>query len=440
MTDQPAGDARRAIVSVLRGGGPTPAGVGFLVGDHAVVTCAHVVNAALGRDPRQQDRPEPDARVDLEFALLGDAEGAPRRRARVTAWLPPPRTGLAGGDVAGLVLVGEGAPAGSAAVRLAEAEPADGWVEVFGYPPRPARPAGAWTRCRLLGRVGGGLLQLDQDSASALRVQPGYSGSPLWDPARRAALGMLAVASPDGGVGDAYAIPADLLAAAWPEVLTPVPPCPYPGLAPLGEEPGKPFVGREAETGTLLQAVERNPVVALVGPSGVGKSSLVAAGLVPALRSRGWAVASFRPGAQPFEALAVALLRLELPGPTVVGVDQIGRRAGDLAERGVAAVAQTLSLSLDQPILLVADQFEELFAEGVAPDVRDRFLDAVLPAADQAAAGPWRLVLTLRADFLPPLLSHPDAGPRLQGRDVLLSPMTEATLQRVIREPARQAG
>ncbi|MFF9116632.1 hypothetical protein ACF09Y_13695 [Streptomyces massasporeus] len=57
----------------------TPVGVGFVVGSRHIVTCAHVVNAALGVDKRRQERPSHDARIQIEFALLGDGEGAPLR-------------------------------------------------------------------------------------------------------------------------------------------------------------------------------------------------------------------------------------------------------------------------------------------------------------------------------------------------------------------------
>jgi WD40 repeat protein len=437
-------DPSPSVVRVLSRGGEAAAGVGFVVGDRHVLTCAHVVNSALGRDLREASEPGRTVLVEVDFPLLGDQDGAPRRRARLAVWRPPPRADAAGGeDVAGLVLVDEALPAGSGACRLADAgEAAGGAVEVFGFPARPARSAGAWTRCRLMRRVGGRLVQLDQDSESALGVQPGYSGSPLWDPARGAAVGMLAIAGRDSSVRDAYGIPADVLASVWPDVLQPVPPCPYAGLAALGEAHSAVFVGREEETRTLLAAVESHPVVAVVGPSGVGKSSLTGAGLIPELRRRGWAVATFRPSGRPFESLAAALLWLELDGRADPRVDDIRRRADELADRGLTGLAGAISLARGgRRILIVADQFEEVFGDDVQPAVRDRFLDTVLPPPPgPSAAAAVRLVLTIRADFFPVLLAHRDAGPRLQGRDVLLSPMSEATLRRVIREPARLHG
>ncbi|MGH3826804.1 MAG: trypsin-like serine peptidase, partial [Pseudonocardiaceae bacterium] len=169
---------RRAgfVVRVLRGG--APAGVGIVVGERHILTCAHVVNTVLGREQRTQEPPGPQARVQVEFPILGDAQGAPLRNCRVAVWVPPPASGTAGGDVAGLMLVGEDLPAGAGPARLVEAgDVRHAEVAVFGYPGEPQRD-GAWAACRLRGAVGAGMIQLDADSEAAFRAQPGYSGSP----------------------------------------------------------------------------------------------------------------------------------------------------------------------------------------------------------------------------------------------------------------------
>ncbi len=243
------------VVRVLRTGSALPAGVGFVVGDRHVLTCAHVVNAALGRAQRDQEAPGEQVRVQVEFPLLGDPEGAPLRSCRVQVWVPPPVLGVAGGDVAGLVLVGEGLPVGAGPARLAEAvDVRDAEVDLFGYPGEPLRRDGAWACCRLGGAVGGGMIQLDADSEAAFRAQPGYSGSPavVADGVGDAVVGMLAVASRDAEVRDAYAIPVARLVDAWPEVLESVPACPYRGLLPFRAEDAETglFVGREEEAAT----------------------------------------------------------------------------------------------------------------------------------------------------------------------------------------------
>ena len=169
-------------VRVQRIGSAAPAGVGFVVDDRHIITCAHVVNTALGRkDQRAQDMPGSQVRVQVDFPMLGDAAGGPSRSCAVEAWVPPPLSGVSGGDVAGLVVVGEGLPERAGPARLTDpmtARDVRAWV--FGYPgDPPRRENGAFSELRLRGMVGGAVIQLDTRSESAIRAQPGYSGSPV---------------------------------------------------------------------------------------------------------------------------------------------------------------------------------------------------------------------------------------------------------------------
>ncbi len=427
------------VVRVLRAG--SPAGVGFVVGERHILTCAHVVNTVLGRAQRTQEAPGPQARVQVEFPILGDAEGAPLRSCRVVAWVPPPVSGTAGGDVAGLMLVGEDLPAGAGPARLVEAgDVRDAEVAVFGYPGEPPRRRdGAWALCRLRGAVGAGMIQLDSDSEAAFRAQPGYSGSPavVAGDAGDGVVGMLAVAGWDGDARDAYAIPIAHLVDAWPDVLETVPACPYRGLEPFRASDAEAglFVGREAETAQLLRMVEERALVMVVGPSGVGKSSLVTAGLIPALSPGQWATATFRPGETPFFSLARALYAVEGSHANVADVE---RRSDRLRRDGLPGLAGELGVLTGKRILVYVDQFEELFT--TCPDEdRTAFLDRVLPSGDADDAA-FRLVCTLRADFLGQLLKHPGLGLRLQNRLVTISPMDREALERAVAIPARACG
>jgi WD40 repeat protein len=125
-----------------------------------------------------------------------------------------------GDDVAGLVIDGS-LPSGAIAARLAvEPARAGHHVRVFGYPGTPARPDGGWVSATVRGTLGNGRLQIDSSQDSALRVQRGFSGSALYDDGSGRVLGLLAAApigvSPDR---DSYAICADRLRLAWPEIL-----------------------------------------------------------------------------------------------------------------------------------------------------------------------------------------------------------------------------
>lgn len=192
---------------------------------------------------------------------------------------------------------------------------------MFGYPGSPPRlENGANSRLITRGAVGRGLIQLDADGETAIRTQAGFSGSPvvMTDEAGDAVVGMLAISSGDGGSGDAYAVPIAALAKGWPDVLgaLSVPPCPYKGLSAFtaADAAQSLYVGREGDVAELRRMLRHHALIIVTGSSGVGKSSLITAGLGHCLERDGWAVASVRPGAAPVEALARALVEVERPG------------------------------------------------------------------------------------------------------------------------------
>jgi len=202
------------VVALLTTEG-NPAGVGFLVGISEILTCAHVVNQALGRSLRSQDRPKEV--VTVEFPLVRVSGSSPvRASARVERWVAPPREGVAEGNIAVLRLADGPVPEGIAPAVLATVAPQAGQtVEVFGYPTDPPRPGGCWAEARMRGSVAGGRLQLDTSEGDALRIQPGYSGSPVCDRDSGYVVGMLAAASYAADERDAYAIGVEELTSVW---------------------------------------------------------------------------------------------------------------------------------------------------------------------------------------------------------------------------------
>ena len=171
------------------------------------------------------------------------------------------------------------------------------------------------------------------------------------------------------------------------------------------------------------------------------------AGLVPALRQQGdWLVLKFRPGERPFHALASVLL--PILDSTLSKVDQLAEikklairlQAGDLT---LADVLPTI-LAQQPPetrLLLIADQFEELFTLCPDEETRHRFLDLLLAGTGDPPGHPsnTHAVLTLRADFMGQALAYPPLVAALQNNDVKLGPMTPDELRRAIVEPAKQA-
>jgi WD40 repeat protein/DNA-binding SARP family transcriptional activator len=218
---------------------------------------------------------------------------------------------------------------------------------------------------------------------------------------------------------------------------------PYKGLRPFLEADVADFFGREPFIERLLERLSRADdqtarFVAVVGPSGSGKSSVVNAGLVAAIRrgavphSEGWFVTEMHPGHHPFEELDAALMRVAVRPP-----------AGLLARlesgpRGLLEVADAI-VPKEAELLLVVDQFEEAFTLTEGEDERALLLES-LRVATADPSSRVRVVVTLRADFYDRPLRYPRMGPLLGSTTEVLSPLTPEELERAIVRPAERSG
>jgi WD40 repeat protein/serine/threonine protein kinase len=234
------------------------------------------------------------------------------------------------------------------------------------------------------------------------------------------------------------------------------PPSPYRGLFAFREEDAPFFFGRESFTDRLLETVQQRSVVAVVGPSGSGKSSVVFAGLIPRLREAGgWTIAEFRPGARPFYTLAAALLTLLETKLSETDRLVETRKLAEALQDGTLTLTSVIARihQKQEPagrLLLVADQFEEIYT--LCPDavVRRQFLDVILQKDENGKdekessfilhPSSFTLLLTLRADFLSQALSHRAFADALQAADVKLGPMTNQELGQAIESPAARQG
>jgi len=225
---------------------------------------------------------------------------------------------------------------------------------------------------------------------------------------------------------------------------------PYRGLFAFRETDAPFFFGREDAIEQLMREVQTKPIVAVVGPSGSGKSSVAQAGLFPRLRKQGdWLIASFRPGEYPFYQLAHALYALQKPE-----MDELER-----AEKSKKAAAYLLNATLtlseavksifeshpQRRLLLYIDQFEELYTMCRAEEIRRRFLDVLITACHVSQTwqqSDWQItcVLSMRADFLEQASAYRPFADALRHALFVLGPMNRKELRDVIEQPARVIG
>lgn len=207
--------------------------------------------------------------------------------------------------------------------------------------------------------------------------------------------------------------------------------CPWRGLAVYEVADARWFAGRERLVAELLARVAGSRLVALVGPSGSGKSSALRAGLIAALRngslpdSAGWPVLLLRPGAHPMRELTRQALRSGIPASSL----------GDLLERLVRGEQHDAG----QRTVIAVDQLEELWTSCSDDVERTSFLDTIADLL-QDSTSTVTVVLTVRPDFLGHLAEHPRLAGPLADNSVLVGPPGRAEVMRAVTRPAATAG
>ena len=208
----------------------------------------------------------------------------------------------------------------------------------------------------------------------------------------------------------------------WAGVTFTAPPCPYPGMKPFATADRGRFYGRTAEIQGAVDRLRRDAFLAVIGPSGSGKSSLLAAGILPALEQSHYfadkplVVRTMRPGATPCDTLAALL-------DPVVPAD--GASPGDASQTESAIVR----------LLLVVDQYEELFTTAPASQ-REPFEQALL---QRLQTPDFYLVLAARADFYSSLMASP-LWDQIREHRLEITPPRGDALRKAIALPARDVG
>ncbi|MFF4249512.1 trypsin-like peptidase domain-containing protein [Streptomyces sp. NPDC001822] len=437
-TELSSGIVRVRMDAAPGGGAGGVVGAGFLITSDMVCTCAHVVLDALLLDGSHIE--EPDAPILLDFPFVPDV---PAVRARVAVWKPVLPDGR--GDVALLKL--ERPILAASPVTLVDGSEVWGHeFRVYGFP--NGADDGIWVSGTLRDKQGTGWLQMDARSDGP-RIEPGFSGSPVWDASQGGIVGMTVTAGKGRFQGTAYLLPSLTLLGEAPLDLR----CPFLGLEPFQEEDSTHFFGRENDVARLLDSITHRPVTLVAGPSGSGKSSLVRAGLLPFLRERGFAVSVLRPtaGTRPEAALAqviapllggggdtlhelhaieelTRLLRRPDEGPGMSGIETVAwlseRIAGDPAMAG--------------PRLLFTDQLEEYTGEDPAGARRLFELLVALSASSKGptSGGSIRVVATVRPESLDALVTE-QTSITVSDAVLFIAPLASEGLLRAVTEPVR---
>ncbi len=213
---------------------------------------------------------------------------------------------------------------------------------------------------------------------------------------------------------------------------------PFKGLASFDEVDAADFFGRDDLVEDVVAALTERPIATVVGPSGIGKSSLVKAGVIPRLRagavhgSEAWLVADLVPGSDPFGAVAAAVRRF-----AIQSTDELDELLRDDARGLLRAIGRYLPA--DATVLLVVDQFEELFTQTNDTDEQSAFLDMLVAGLTEVGT-PLRVIATIRADHFDLPLQHGAFGAIMRWSTVVVHGPTGPQLREMITAPATHVG
>ncbi len=222
--------------------------------------------------------------------------------------------------------------------------------------------------------------------------------------------------------------------------------CPYPGLLPYDQAHAAVFCGRERLTAELAGLLAGAGIVMVTGASGAGKTSLLRAGLVPALArgvqvpgSQGWPVVSLTVTARPLTDLAAGLARLDNRDPAAVR-----QRLADAPGQAHLLIRELTRNAAR--LVLIIDQFERVFAADGAQERAERaaFADALSAAAARPAGPrgepPARVVIAVRGDYWDRCATLPQLVGAMERDQLVVGPMPDAGLRRAITGPAGASG
>jgi len=219
---------------------------------------------------------------------------------------------------------------------------------------------------------------------------------------------------------------------------------PYAGLSSFQETDAGKFFGRSREIAAMVTRIRDRPLMAVVGSSGVGKSSFVRAGLVPALKRSGevWETLVIRPGRKPLEALAAVIAPMVATAANLADDVDEHRKLVETLRREPGHLGHVLRLRARRNnlrMLVFVDQFEELYTQVGDAAERAAFTACLAAVADDATS-PLRVVLSIRSDFLDRVAEDPQFVSELTSGLYFLGPPGRDGLRDAITQPAEMAG
>ncbi|MCC6622321.1 MAG: protein kinase [Deltaproteobacteria bacterium] len=219
---------------------------------------------------------------------------------------------------------------------------------------------------------------------------------------------------------------------------------PYAGLSSFQEEDAGRFFGRNREVAAMSQRLRERPLMAVVGPSGVGKSSFLRAGVVPALKNSGenWDISVLRPGRQPLMALAGLLVQISGTSTSIDDEMEIQRKLAVRlsTEPGYLGTALRRQARREKKnILVFVDQFEELYTLVSSHEERMAFTACLSAAADDATS-PMRVVVSIRSDFLDRCVEDVHFMNEMSQGLFFMTPLTRDGMREALVNPAEMAG
>lgn len=226
---------------------------------------------------------------------------------------------------------------------------------------------------------------------------------------------------------------------------------PFPGLRAFRPEEGHLFFGRMESTAKVVARLIENRFIAVLGASGSGKSSLVMSGVLPALLkedakgTRTWSFVVFRPEQNPVDNLAAQLSALSAEaGFSYLPVSSVAASLHNRSE-GLTDVVNKIRKNLRQQIVIVIDQFEEVFryspalSRGSEGDEATDFIDLIVNGVKQPDQGLY-VVLTLRSEYVADCSRFHSLTNLLNSGSYLLPQLNHETMVSVIEEPVKVSG